>query len=438
MRGGYGCICINHCKSALYGRQKWRPFLKYVFKHVFKFLVFREKVVPLYRKTRYLLINWFLLKNKCMKKSCYVLLLCGLLCACQGEKKRDDVSVKTISWSTKNAFQIKDIVGDVQYILLEDSEEALFSEIAKLTIKGDRIYLLDISRPRSLLVFDLSGKFLYRVGKEGGGPGEYSQGLINFDVADDGTVLLHDYAKRTMLFFDKNGQFLKAEKSAFIFNDFCILPDGGYLLSADIYENQNDRRKLIRTADLNRVEEAWFSFPEDFKNNKLNIRAFQPYRDRIAYMLPVSDTLLVLDWRGNIEQAYWFDFEGNGLPENLKNDYEEAVNQRRKGVNYTYIYDAPVLVGRYLFANLFVEGQKQVAVFDLEAGTAAHEELRPDRFAVENVNFPLCAVGDSVVVSYLDANLYDAIREGFSAGPEVDGHLAAGGAVICLFGVKGE
>jgi hypothetical protein len=344
--------------------------------------------------------------------------------------------VQTIKWKTQKDFLIKDIVEDIRYIILEDNENSMFTAIDKLIIKGDRIYLLDITGPKSLLVFDISGKFLHRVGRQGGGPGEYAHSIINFDVLDNNVVLLYDYVKRNMMFYDENGMYLKSIKSTFSFNDFIMLPENRYLISANIHEKHNDNREVILTRDLDHTDHSLFHFPDDYKDDKLNIRVFHPYRDHIAYMRPVSDTLFVLDKQATVTHAYFFDFGNKKLPEELKNSYMETTTQRRKGIYYHYIYNAPVIVNQYIFANMFINDKKGIAVFNCENGTLTYEAFTPDNLSVKNVNFPLCAMNDSIIVSYIDSNLYDAIKDNFSVDAEIDNHLSNGGAILCLYEIK--
>jgi hypothetical protein len=376
-----------------------------------------------------------------MKVRYYTLFLLCIFCACQDNKNisltnENDFFVQTIQWKMKKDFQIKDIVENIQYIMLEDNENSLFSAIDKLIIKGNRIYLLDITGPKSLLVFDMTGKFLHKIGRQGNGPGEYANSLINFDVLDNDIVLLYDYAKRKMMFYDENGKYVKSVRSTFSFNDFYMLQGNNYLLSMDIYEKRNKNRKIILTQDLNHIDYSLFFFSDDYKNDKLNIRTFQPYKNNIAYMCPISDTLFVFDKQGIVNHAYFFDFGKKKLPENLKNSYEETIIQRKKGNYYSYIYITPVIVNQYIFANMFIEDQKYIAVFDCENNTLTYELLSPDNFSIENINFPLCAMNDSLIVSYIDSNLYDDIKDRFSVNSEIDNHLLNGGAIICLNKIK--
>jgi hypothetical protein len=378
-----------------------------------------------------------------MKKIPSLLLLIILLSsfnACRNKRRsvieQNDIPAQTLKWSYKKDFQIKDIVKEIQYILLEDNENSLFSSIDKLIIKKDRIYLLDITGPKSLLVFDITGKFLHKVGRQGNGPEEYTH-FINFDVLDNGTVALYDMTKRRMMFYDVEGNYIQSINSSYSFNDFCVLPDNRYLLELDIYEENNNKRKLLLTKNLKDEEKSFFYFSDNYKNDRLNMRVFQPYKDSIAYMLPVaSDTLFIFDQQGDIHQAYFFDFGDQRLPEELKNSYEETIDRRRQGIYYTYIFNTPILAGNYIFANVFMENHKYIAVFDRANNTSSYEVLSVENFSIEHVEFPVCALNDSIIVSYIDSNIYYDIKDQFSINPEIDNHLMNGGAIICLNKIK--
>jgi hypothetical protein len=41
-------------------------------------------------------------------------------------------------------------------------------------------------------------------------------------------------------------------------------------------------------------------------------------------------------------------------------------------------------------------------------------------------------LNDSVIVSYIDSNIYYDVEDQFSVNPEIDKHLANGGAILCL------
>jgi hypothetical protein len=184
--------------------------------------------------------NFF--KSVYIKSVYYILIsVCCLSFSCHNQKQRSgqdgDSAIQQIKWKSQKDFEIKDLVEDIQYILLENKTECLFSEISKLIIENDRIYILDMYETKSLFVFDITGKFLHKVGGVGGGPGEYTR-YIFFDVYDN-MVYVCDISKHRMLIYDENGKFVKYEESSFVFDDFYILEQKKYLLSLNIYEDNN-------------------------------------------------------------------------------------------------------------------------------------------------------------------------------------------------------
>ncbi len=373
-----------------------------------------------------------------MKKISAFCWVCILLFACKNTNKSFDsteygFSTKTIRWDLNKDFEIKEIVKNIQCIILEDTPESIFSTINKLIIKNDRIYILDIEGARSLLVFDINGKFIHKIGKQGNGPGEYSRSLINFTVNENDDVLLYDYAKRKMMRYDKNGKYIELYRSSFSFNDFIFLSNDQYLLSLDIYEKKNSNRKVMLTNDLNIQGEFFFYFHKNFKHNKLNVRTFQPNVDKIAYMHPVNDTLFIFDNEGFLKQAWFFDFGSKKLAEELKNDYEKAVEEEKEGNSHSiHIFNTPICIKNYIIAEMIVNNQKCISVYDTTNNKLAYELLTPNKFSLNNINFPLCTVHDSLLVSYLDPDTYLVVKDNFSISPEIDKHLENGGVIILL------
>ena len=375
----------------------------------------------------------------------FTALLFLLLSSCDNGKKKltnsqkniSSFDVKNIEWRQKKDFSIKDIVRQVEYIKLEDNENSMFTSIDKMIIKDDRIYILDITGSHKLLVFDKSGAFLHKVGSQGGGPGEYSRSMLNFCVGEHtDEVILFDYAKKTMLFYDSDGNFIKSEKTNFSFNDFMKIKDNNYLVSLDIFEESNNYNKVVVTRDLKENNKSYFKFDKDYKNDKLNVRSFQSNNDLISYMTPVSDTLYVFNNDGGIINGYYFDFKDRKLSKDLKNSYEEVVKSRRMGIHYTYIYETPIIIKNYIVASMFMGGQKCISVFNTNNSELTHEILNPETFDINNIYFPLCTIGDSILVSYIDSNIYGGIEDKLSISTELDNHLKLGGAILCLYSIK--
>jgi hypothetical protein len=315
---------------------------------------------------------------------------------------------------------------------LENKSECLFSEINKLIIENDRIYILDMYGTKSLLVFDITGKFLHKIGGVGVGPGEYTH-YINFDVHDN-IVYVNDISKNKILIFDESGKYIKSVNSSFSFSDFYILEQKKYLLS--LYkEDNNNNDKIIVTNDFKKSETAYFSFSKDSKDNKGNPRSFQPFQKKIAYMYPVSDTLYILNEQGNIEKGYFFDFGDRKLPEKLKNDYAEAIKQERYN-DYIYIIDTPIKIKQYIIARLSMSNQRYIAAFEIQKNELTYELISRENFNVENINLPLYATDDSILVSYIDNYFYEIMKDKDLLDAKTTEHLSNDGVALCLYKLK--
>lgn len=123
-------------------------------------------------------------------------------------------------------------IDSVKYILLETSPESMLGEISQIFRMGDSLMVVDAYVGHSVSVFDLEGKFCYRIGDVGRGPGEYvSLGYVH--VSDNGLVYLSDSGSGKILVYTKEGEFVKehrlknsAPQTFFMWNDSVII--GGY------------------------------------------------------------------------------------------------------------------------------------------------------------------------------------------------------------------
>lgn len=107
-----------------------------------------------------------------------LIILALLFCSC-GSK--DNPTIKTIDLLSPGGQQItnlSDIADDIQYIPLETNPDALMRFVGSLKSFNDKFY---INTVLELLVFDNTGKFLYKLDQRGRGPNEYVY-LSDYDI----------------------------------------------------------------------------------------------------------------------------------------------------------------------------------------------------------------------------------------------------------------
>lgn len=106
-------------------------------------------------------------------------------------------------------MKLSDFVERVSHIYLENTSEALIGNIDKIVYNNERFYILDRSIAKKVLVFDSSGKFLFKIGELGGGPGEFIE-VTSFTIDDKNDMLyVYDCTKLSISKFDKNGKFIE-------------------------------------------------------------------------------------------------------------------------------------------------------------------------------------------------------------------------------------
>ncbi len=110
--------------------------------------------------------------------------------------------------TTIKEINVSDIASHIDYIQLETTQASLISNIDKIQTKDGKMYILDI-RSSSLLVFDLSGKFIRKIGNKGNGPGEYV--MITDFALRDSVILAMDAMQMKMMLYDSLGRLI-AEK----------------------------------------------------------------------------------------------------------------------------------------------------------------------------------------------------------------------------------
>jgi hypothetical protein len=114
----------------------------------------------------------------------------------------DTVVVRTVSgsiWTTEVRLEEELRIGAT-----EGAEEYAFGDVVELVPDGTGgVYVFDRQVP-ALRHYDREGRFLRTLGRQGGGPGEYSA-IVGMAVRRDGRLMAHDAQNRRINFYTPNG-----------------------------------------------------------------------------------------------------------------------------------------------------------------------------------------------------------------------------------------
>ncbi|NIM57694.1 MAG: 6-bladed beta-propeller [Candidatus Aminicenantes bacterium] len=170
-----------------------------------------------------------------------------------------------------------------------ESEEEMFSEITSVAVDNDgNIYILD-RKEKKVKVFDSTGKFVRKFGKQGQGPGEMNIPIF-VQISPNNELVVEDVVNRKLMFFSFEGEFLKSISTAKAAGLVAIVIDSkANLIGQAVVPAE---KKLIREVkkydkDLNPL----FTIDTlDFTNlieGKIN-----PYRLNSFYVLGKEDNII--------------------------------------------------------------------------------------------------------------------------------------------------
>ena len=305
----------------------------------------------------------------------------------------------------------------------------MFSNINKLRIYDNAIYILDIRGANSLLKFDIHGNFITKIGQRGSGPKEYRR-LWDFDI-DSTSIYLYDRAKMKILIYDHNGQFICENNVPFRIDQMKLLSNNKYLVSL---AKEDNLFELITTDNKFNIIDKHIFYNEKYNDNKMTDNLYQEVDNLIIYNKPVNDSLYIYDKSGNMLKCINFDFGKHKVPEELKLNYEELANMRDKE-DFIYFYDSPMIIDNILIGNIFKGKYKATLIYDLNTQQFFINEYKPKSIDFNNICFPIFAT-KKYVISILDITLFENLKKKPNINNTHIRHLEEGGRILCMYHLK--
>lgn len=208
-----------------------------------------------------------------------------------------------------NPVSWDEIIQKVTLVPLETHDSAVLG-LSKNIAVNDRIYFLCNNR---LQLFNRDGKYLYSVGRQGRGPGEYGQ-ITDFCITEAGDICILDYQK--IMRYTASGTFQK-EYSLTEYCDTCINPNFLCWINDDLqyfwisgnseFETlpESDRFHLYKMHN-GKIQQSYY---KAFSVTTSGASKFVPKKDGDYYLLPsdYDNFICTIDQNG-ISKSYVLDF----------------------------------------------------------------------------------------------------------------------------------
>lgn len=147
-----------------------------------------------------------------------LLLILMTMNSCSNNQNKGLLTV-SVDISSASPLPLSEIATDIHPIKLELTDNSLIGRAGRVLYDGHFI-LVQNNSPRSILLFDNTGKFIRRIGAIGQGPGEYTT-LLDI-AADFKNKLVYASSYRKLICYDFEGRFIRETAIPAIDYPWCI------------------------------------------------------------------------------------------------------------------------------------------------------------------------------------------------------------------------
>ena len=177
-----------------------------------------------------------------MKKKSFIYFLAFLFVSCQSEKIERSL-IDDFSFNIPLVNEIEDLFGNTgRMIQLDTIMEAFVGRIGKIIKHENHFFIL--SDDQRILHFDNDGKFISKLDKRGGGPGEYTR-LDDFNlikINGNTELWICDFKRiRKYVLSGNSWDFVGTIEFGFVINKFKIILNEHILIAT----GQNDESLLL-------------------------------------------------------------------------------------------------------------------------------------------------------------------------------------------------
>ncbi|MDR0506067.1 MAG: 6-bladed beta-propeller [Dysgonamonadaceae bacterium] len=194
------------------------------------------------------------MKHYCIYSSVFLILI-----SCRQKSDSIELYCPTIQVNIENVSTLKmeDIATLHSIIPLHTSDDLLIGNIGKVVFSDSSIIVWD-SQMKSVLLFDVQGKYKYNIGTKGNGPNEYTGVYDMYVNPETNRIYLLDEPARRIFEYDMDGRILNVQQSSYYLYTILPVKDGCYGVNS--CQNENKYDLIFLDSTLKHIKTGYFPF----------------------------------------------------------------------------------------------------------------------------------------------------------------------------------
>lgn len=285
----------------------------------------------------------------------------SIFCSFSSKDIEPSYVIDLLSSPKSELKNLSEIATDVLYLPLQTTENSLISRIISIKSMNDKFYLL---QPWQILCFDKTGKFLYKLDKQGTGPEEYTI-IKDFDISPVSNMIAILDSKKILVYRDTgNGiEFTKSVKLSDSPSKVNFIPGLNNMLISFPTPTGNE---LIQNIIISPDGKSLLERPNNYKykrvsggiamNDYVNLQFASD--DKLYFKYWICDTIFAVDQSKNIKPYLILDTQGKHITTEFLADFKTQEFYKYMVVNL--IMEVP----RYILYRYAYNKERYFEIYD--------------------------------------------------------------------------
>ena len=196
-----------------------------------------------------------------------------------------------------------------------------FSKVYKAEYIDGKIYILEQRRYR-LLVFDDTGRPVFKLDYRGRGPNEFLQ-ITDFAVDRNGDLWIADAQKDRLFKYSLEGDLLDSRPFDSEIVRMCGADPGQFMVGIANYDSSEYAGTALAIADsTGTIRKPVLPYPDRTDPNFWFTSIISRGENGVFYNWPVDDNLYEISYDGEVLNTFYFDFGNKAVPLKWRNRLE--------------------------------------------------------------------------------------------------------------------